>query len=179
MIRPHRILKTSSYHIISIEHFALRMQGWATSTWEVIHKGMVTRDHRRSRTLGDFKQERQNNHWWVLSRRAVELRPKNPLIDVWVGSQKIRGLPRLQRHRMYKSNQSRATEWKSRIISIYSNGPLFFFTAMADHGASNCSESYQHTPAALQRHSSKVRDAFLKGKKAKKVCMSTLQLLVK
>lgn len=126
MIRPYRILKTSSYHIISIEHFALRMQGWATSTWEVIHKGMVTRDHRRSRTLGDFKQERQNNHWWVLSRRAVELRPKNPLIDVWVGSQKIRGLPRLQRHRMYKSNQSRATEWKSRIISIYSNGPFFF-----------------------------------------------------
>lgn len=68
---------------------------------------------------------------------------------------------------MYKSNQSRATEWKSRIISIYSNGP-FFFTAMAEHGASNCSESYQHTPAALQRHSSKFRDAFFKGKKAKK-----------
>lgn len=31
-------------------------------------------------------KKRQNNHWWLLSTRAVELRPKNPLIDVWAGS---------------------------------------------------------------------------------------------
>lgn len=85
LLLTYKILndQASSYlKDLIVPHYLNRALCSQNAGLSYIYRDMVTRDHRRSRTLGDFKQKRQNNHWWAVSRRAVELRPKNPLIDV-------------------------------------------------------------------------------------------------